>query len=271
MGLRNLLSKKEFWKIIMYGIFLYIILFLLVLLGLRIYTHHGKSFPVPDFKGLKSERVQDIAASRDLIIEIIDSTYIPYLQKGSVIDQYPRPGINVKKNRTIFLTLNAFNQAKVEMPNVVGVSYRQAKTTLESRGLKVGKLVYERDFAKNNVLRMMHKGKGIESGTMIEKGENIDLALGNGLARSTTPVPDLIKLTYNKAINEINDAYLNIGVVNFDTTVHNYIDTINALVWKQRPGYSPESRSVMGGKVTIWLTLNPEMFPKPDTSNIDLN
>ena len=78
MGLRNLLSKKEFWKIVMYGIILYIILFLLVLLGLRIYTLHGKSFPVPDFKGLKPERVYDLDKSRGLTTEISDSTYVPY-------------------------------------------------------------------------------------------------------------------------------------------------------------------------------------------------
>jgi len=238
-----------------------------VLFGLRIYTYQGKSFPVPDFKGLKTERVYALAKSRDLVIVVSDSTYIPYLQKGSVIEQYPHPGINVKKNRTIFLTINAFNQAKVEMPNVVGVSFRQGKATLGSRGLKIGKLIYEPDFAKNNVLRQMYRGKAIKPGTMIEKGQHIDLALGNGLARSTTQVPDLKKLTYLKAVNEINDAYLNIGVVTFDTSVYNYIDTMNALVWKQKPTYSEKSRSVMGGKVSMWLTLNPDKFPKPDTLN----
>jgi len=265
MGLFNIFLKKEFWKIIMYAAMLYVVLFIFVTIGLRVYTLHNKSFPIPDFKGLKSERVQEIANSRDLVIEIIDSTYVPYLQKGSVIDQYPQPGINVKKNRTIFLTINAFNQAKVEMPNIVGVSYRQGKTTLESRGLKVGKLIYEPDFAKNNILRQMHKGKPIEVGTMIEKGQHIDLALGNGLGRTTSPVPDLKKLTYIRAVNEINDAYFNVGTVTFDTSIHNYIDTMNALVWKQHPAFSETNRSVMGGKVNIWLTLNPDKFPSLDS------
>ncbi len=266
MGLLNILTQKKFWKILLYGFFLYLLLFMLVLIGLRVYTYHGKSFPIPDFKGLKFDRVQEIAESRDLIVYINDSTFIPYLQRGSVIDQYPRPGVNVKKNRTIFLTINAFNQVKVKMPNVVGVSYRQGKTTLESRGLKVGKLIYEPDFAKNNILRQKHMGKVIKPGDMIEKGQYIDLVLGNGLGRSTSFVPELFKLPFNRAVNEINDAYFNVGIVSFDTSVYNYNDSLNALVWKQRPAYSKNSRSVMGSKINIWLTVSPDKFPKPDTA-----
>ncbi len=266
MGLINLLSKKEFWKIIFYGVIIYFVFFLLVFLGLRIYTHHGKSFPVPDFKGLTIDRVDEIAKSRDLNIVIIDSTYVPYLQKGSIIDQYPKPGLNVKKNRTIFITINAFNQAKVEMPNVAGVSFRQAKNTLESRGLKVGRLIYEPDFAKNNVLRQIYMGKVIAPGTMIEKGQHIDLVLGNGLSKSTLPIPDLNNLTYAKAISEINDAYFNVGEANFDSTVHTYIDTLNAIVWMQKPAYYENSRSVMGGKINIWLTLDPRKLAIENTA-----
>ncbi len=254
----------------MYGLIFYLLLFILVLIGLRIYTYHGKSFPIPDFKGLKLDRVQELADSRDLIVHINDSTYIPYLPKGSVIDQYPRPGVNVKKNRTIFITINAFNQVEVKMPNVVGVSYRQGKTTLESRGLKVGRLIYEPDFAKNNILRQMYNGKVIKPGDMIEKGQYIDLALGNGLGRSTSLVPELNKLPYIRAVNEINDVYFNVGVVTFDTSVHNYNDTLNALVWKQRPAYSKTSRSAMGSKIDIWLTVNPNKFPKPNTTNTEI-
>jgi len=262
MDLLKLLSKKEFWKILLYGVGLYFVVFLMVLFGLRIYTNHGKSFPVPDFKGLSPERFQALAKSNDLIIEINDSTYIPYLEKGSVIDQYPKPGIHVKKKRTIFLTVNAFNQARVEMPNVVGVSYRQAKITLESRGLKVGKLIYEPDFAKNNVLRQMHKGKVFEPGSMIEKGKQIDLVLGKGYSGSNSQIPNLTRLTYSQAISEINDAYFNLGTVSFDESVETYNDSMNAVVWKQKPEYYENSKSTMGGKISIWLTLVPENAPE---------
>lgn len=260
MSLLKSLFRKEFWKTIMYGGTLYVILFIILLLGLKIYTQHGKSFPVPDFKGLTQSRVQEIADSRGLFIEVIDSTFIPYLKKGSVIDQHPKPGINVKENRTIFLTINALNQVKVKMPNIVGVSYRQGKSTLEGRGLKIGKLIYKPDFAKNNILSQMFEGKEIEPGVMIEKGQLVDLILGNGLGRNTSKVPNLHKFTYTRVVGEINDAFFNVGTVTYDATVKNYKDTMNALVWKQRPVYSNRSRSVMGGKIDVWLTIDHDKF-----------
>jgi len=267
MGFLKLLTNKEFWVIILRGIILYILLFLVVIIGLKIYTHHGKSFPVPDFKGVSIDRAEEIADSRDLFIEIVDSTFVPYLPKGSVIEQYPHPNVNVKKNRTIFLTINAFNQAKVEMPNVVGVSYRQGKTTLESRGLRVGRLIYKPDFAKNNILNQMYKGKDIEPETEIVKGSSIDLILGNGYSRSNLPVPDLKKSIYNQAISEINDSYFNVGRTYFDTTIHNYTDTLNAFVWKQRPEYSSTARLMMGAKIDMWLTLDKSKVASNDTES----
>lgn len=252
--------KKSFWKRILQALGLYFAITILVLFGLRFYTHHGKSNPVPDFKGLSQERVTQLAEYNNLRIEIVDSTFIPYLKKGSVIEQNPAPGVNVKRNRTIFLTINAFNQAKVKMPNVVGVTFRQGKSTLESRGLNVGQLIYVADFAENNILKQMFNGEKIEKGSMIEKGQSIDLVLGNGLGQSSYPVPNLEKLTYNRAVNEINDSYFNVGSVTFDESVLNYNDTINALVWKQRPAYGKYSRAVMGAKVDLWLSIDKSKF-----------
>jgi len=266
MGFIKLLKQKEFWTILAKGAGLYLLLFIMIIIGLRSYTNHGKSFPVPDFQGLKPERVHELAKSRKLQIEIIDSNFVAYLPKGSVIDQYPAPGVNVKKNRTIFLTINAFNQAKVEMPPVVNFSYRQAKTTLERRGLKVGKLIYEPDFAKNNVLKQLYNGSEIKPGTMIEKGKKIDLVLGNGLTYSTAPVPNLVHLNYRQAVNEIHDGYFNIGNVKFDTSVHTYIDSMNATVYKQNPVYAKQKRYRLGTNISIWLS---KEFVKLDGEEVE--
>jgi len=261
----RIFKRSIFWKTLLYAIGIYFAIFLLVVISLRVYTHHGQSFAVPEFKGLSPEKAQEVAEFSKLQIEIIDSTFIPYLEKGSVIDQSPQPATRVKKGRTIFLTINAFNQAKVEMPNLVGVSYRQGKTLLESKGLKVGKLIYQPDFARNNILKQLFQNKVIAAGTMIEKGQTVDLVLGNGHGQSNYPIPDLVRLKYNKALNEITDFYFNVGSVTFDSDILSYTDTMNAIVWKQRPLYSESGMAVMGSRIDIWLTLDEEKLPKLDT------
>ncbi len=270
MKLFNFFKKPIFGHIVK-ALGLYVVLFILLLITLRLYTHHGKSQPVPDFKGLDAERVEQLADYNNLRVNIVDSSFIDYLPKGSVIDQNPLPGVKVKRNRTVFLTINAFTQAKVEMPNLIGLSFRQGKTTLENRGLRVGRLIYVPDYAKNNVLKQQFNGDDIEPGVSIEKGQAIDLILGNGFGKSHYPLPDLFKMTYLQATDQINDSYFNVGKVAYDESVQNYNDTINALVWKQRPAYVEGQKSPMGIKVDIWLSVDKERFPESDTTQIDIN
>lgn len=263
MKITNLL--KRIGKRILYIGGVYLLAFILLMIGLRLYTNHRKSYPVPDFKGLNLERVAQLATYNNLRFEVADSIFINHFPKGHVVDQHPLPGVKVKKNRTIFLTTNAYSRAKVEMPNVVGVSFRQGKSTLEMLGLKVGKLIYKPDFAKNNILQQLHKGKEIEKGTMIEKDETIDLVLGNGLGKSLSAVPNLYKKNYRQAIGQINDNFFNIGKISFDKTVKDYKDSLNAKVIKQYPVYSKTSRAIIGSFINIWLSIDEEKFRQADS------
>jgi hypothetical protein len=90
------------------------------------------------------------------------------------------------------------------------------------------------------------------------------------LSRSTIAVPNLDNMSYRQAIDQINDAYFNVGAVTFDTSVHNYIDTLNAVVWKQNPAYYEKSRSTMGGKINIWLTINAAEISLIDSVKNDI-
>ena len=61
---------------------------------------------------------------------------------GVVVEQTPSAGEKVKKNRTIFFTINAYAAEQVQMPNLVDYSLRNAKVILESYGLELGDLIY---------------------------------------------------------------------------------------------------------------------------------
>ena len=257
MDLIEKLKDAAFWKrnLIRVGKFagFYLVVFIALAIFLRIYTHHGHTISVPDFKGLNLNRATQIANHEDLQLKIIDSTFIDYMPKGCIVDQNPRPGTHVKKNRTIFITTNAFNRAKVSVPKVAGLSYRQGKATLEMHGLRVGSLIYRPDFAKNNILKQMYNGEEIAEGTLIDKGSSIDLVLGDGHGNNATPLPDLKGMTQFEAVNELNNAYLNVGKVVIENAATTS-DSMNARVYRQEPAYfGPGARATLGGKVDIWL------------------
>ncbi len=245
-----------------------ILITLSVFIGLKIYTKHGKAYAVPDLRGLTVEEAEMVTRARKLRFKVSDSVFISHEARGTVIDQNPAPNFRVKENRTIFLTINAMNPERVSMPDVTGVSLRQARAIIETRGLEVGTLIYVPDIALNNVLRQQYKGEDIKPGEMVIRGEKIDLILGEGLSTRTTYVPDLLYLTLEEARNRILESSLNLGATLFDNTVETEEDSLDAFIWRQRPEYEIDIQIRLGSIIDLWLSVDSTLLPVPDT--IDL-
>jgi beta-lactam-binding protein with PASTA domain len=192
MDFLRFLITKQFLRHLGLAVAIAIILLLGTMLWLKVYTHHGKTITVPDLTGLTEEEVEDVTSSRRLRFEVVDSVFSSDMPRGTVIKQNPSGQSKVKKNRKIFLTMNAVNQETVAMPQLVGLSFRQARLAMQNAGLIQGTIEYRPDYAKNNVLQQMHNDSVIKEGTEITKGSVIDLVLGMGLSSSTTRIPDLL-------------------------------------------------------------------------------
>lgn len=235
---------------------------LLFFIFLFIFTRHGQSYPVPSFTGLKHSEVVKLANKYKLRVEVTDSVYILTRKPGSVVEQNPPVGTKVKQNRRILLTINAKNPKKVEMPNIVGVTLRQAKAILDRQGLIVGNLTFVPDIAVNNILEQKLRGKIVEPGTLVAKGSRIDLILGRGMQNESTGLPLLIGLNQSESRSRLIDASLNLGQVKYDETIKDYKDTLNAMVYSQYPAYSESNPISFGARVDIWLTLNEARIPR---------
>ncbi len=270
MRFLKFIFSKVFLKNFAYSVLISIVLIFVVLIGLKLFTHHGKSKPVPDFYGLTAAEAKELAEQEKLRIEISDSVYNFNAERGTIVEQNPALGKKVKKNRMVFLTINAVNPEMVTMPDVVGVSHRQAKALIEANGLKVGKLSYIPDVAKNNVLQQKYHGREISKGDTIPKGSVIDLVLGTGLSNRETIVPDLVGLNFSDARNKILHASLNMGAVIFDETVENEEDSSLAFIWKQNPEFDEEKQIPLGSPVYLWMTLDSTLLPQPDSVDINI-
>ena len=227
--LRFLITKK-FLRHLGLAAAIALILLLGTLLWLKIYTHHGKTITVPDLTGLTEEEVEDVTSSRRLHFEIVDSVFSTEMPRGTVIKHNPAGNSKVKKNRKIFLTMNAVNQEMVAMPQLVGLSVRQARLAMQNAGLIQGTIEYRPDYAKNNVLQQKYNDSVIKEGTEITKGSVIDLVLGMGLSSTTTRIPDLIGTGLENATEIIARYYLNMGAVTYDESFLEAGDSAGAFV-----------------------------------------
>jgi len=265
MSLKEFLLSKVFVKNLGLAAAIIIGMVLVLLIWLNIYTRHGQARPVPDFYGLTLEDAARLAKKSKLRYQVIDSVYTPVVGKGCISEQNPKPGFKVKKWRRVTLTINAFNPEMVVIPDLVGLSKRQALALISSSGLEPGQLRYIPDLSIDFVIKQIHNGKEIAPGDSIQKGSVIDLVLGKGLSYERTPVPDLMGMNLENAKNSILGASLNLGAYIYDNTVATAKDSSGAFVYKQNPEYKESARLQLGSAVYLWLTTDSAKLPVDST------
>lgn len=235
---------------------------------LNVVTQHNDEISVPDFSNLSLVEAEQLASAAGVRLDVTDSVFVKRMRKGAIYRQNPVPGSKVKNGRRIVLTINALNSKKVSMPNLVGLSMRQAKAELTSRGLVLNKLIYVQDLATNNVLRQLMGNREIEADTEIESETKIDLVVGLNSLDNVTYVPDLIGLKNLSAVDAIQDHSLNIRKLKFDDTVKDFDDSLNAKVYRQEPEPSDSIQVAIGDEVTLYLTVDESRIPVKEEEEV---
>jgi beta-lactam-binding protein with PASTA domain len=190
------LKSKTFFKhLALATVSLVIVLWALFKL-LGVYTHHGETAEVPDFKGKAIAELDNFVKDKNVGYTIIDSVYSPEEKPGVVIKQDPEAKSMVKHNRIIYLYVTSTQAPQMAMPKLVDRSTRQAVFMIESYGLKVGKITEIAGDCKGCVLKQYFNGKEIMPGDVIKKGSKIDLSVGkkeddySAMATDSTAVAD---------------------------------------------------------------------------------
>lgn len=160
------------------------LLIVIVFWWLNIYTGHGKEVKVPDIKGITVAEAIPYLDSKGLRYEVIDSIYAKDKKPGVICEQIPQSESTVKINRTIYLTINAFSDKQIELPDVRDLSQRQAETILENAGFTVSVNPVESEF-KDLVLRVKHRNTIVYPGAAFIEGTLLTLDVGNGALATT--------------------------------------------------------------------------------------
>ena len=173
------LLTKAFLKQLLLAVLALIVLSFLIMWWLKSTTNHGQKIEVPSLSKLSLDVVEDKLGELDLRYERLDSAnYNPDYPKYSVIEQIPKAGKYVKEDRKIYLYLNPSGYRKIQVPDVIGRTRRQAEPTLLAMGFEIGKVSYRPDIS-DQVKEMRYKGEKLEPGTKIQKTAVIDLIVGD--------------------------------------------------------------------------------------------
>lgn len=178
---------KNFYKehsilatlIIMLGVSILVVV--MIGMSLKAITKHGKEYPLPDFTGMDAQQLHNFENDSniyDFEFVVIDSVFAPDKTGGTILTQDPAAGNKVKKGRKVYLSIVAMSMPKIEMPNLVDLSLRQAENMLTTNDLKLGQVIFKASKYPNAVLEQRYKGRIIEPGKWVPYQSEITLIVG---------------------------------------------------------------------------------------------
>lgn len=173
-------KKHYILKHLLIFIIVVISLFVGIIYWLENYTRHDEQKLVPDVIGLTEENAATLIKSRELNYEIVDSVYKTGALPGVIVDQDPKADSFVKKERKIYLIVNAKLAQMTALPEVVDLSLRQAQALLIGADFKVKEVVYKPSDYRDLVLEVLYNGKIVKEGEKIPTYSELVLHIGDG-------------------------------------------------------------------------------------------
>lgn len=234
-----------------------LVILVVVFVFIRIYARQGKEYEMPDYVG---KNIAEAMATNDIDLEFVvqDSIFREGAEGGMILTQDPKGGTMVKSGRKVYVSITAYNADDATLPELAGLSVRQAVSQLYSVGLTVGKLTFVEDPYKNSVVDQSCKGKTLYAGQQIARGSAVDLVVGSGDGTGASSVPFVIGKTADKARRDILSVSLNVGVEHF----RGVKNKLTAVVYRQEPDYTGVNKYPYGTSVELWYI---------DADNTDIN
>jgi beta-lactam-binding protein with PASTA domain len=243
------LKTKSFRNTILLGVGSVIVVVLIAFFSLSFYTNHGSGIPVPKVLGLSVDNATRLLTDQGFEYQV-DSIFRDDYPPGTVIEQDPDAGTNVKENRVIYLTMVTRLAPPVTLPNIEQTPYVSAAATLASYGLKIKDTVYSADIARDMVLEVRFSGQPIKPGTKLPKGSALELVLGDGAGASEVEIPDLVGLDMTSVKFSMGQIHgLSLGIIQSKVPI---TDTSNAVVISQSPMKTDSATKVpIGTKINL--------------------
>jgi serine/threonine-protein kinase len=234
----------------------WVLLLLLLLTGAALayfLTSGSGDVEVPNVIGESQEDAEDIIEDAGLTFAIERNPSDE--QRGDVFDQDPRAGDTIEEGGEVTLFVSS-GPKKLPVPEVVGLTEKEARKALEEAGFELGS---SEDEFSDTVEEGRIISQDPEAGLKQEPGTAVDVVVSAG--PELTVVPGVVGSTEDEAIAELDGVGLLANVVEESSE-----EAEEGVVFDQDPDEGAEVED--GSTVTITVSTGPEAETIPDVSGL---
>ncbi len=176
-----------------------------------LYIRHGKESILMDIRQKQFGEAKAILTMNGFEVEVIDTVDNSDLPPGTVVDQQPPAGYDVKKGRVIRLVITG-GEKYFQMPNLVGKVLKAAMLEMDHYKLVIDSVIYQYSLDKP---KGVVSEQSIQQGVMVSSNEPVVLTVSKGQPPRKLEVPDLIGLGLEGAKQAIRKSGFRMGMIRY--------------------------------------------------------
>jgi beta-lactam-binding protein with PASTA domain len=212
MSTKGKTAKRALFVLAVWVLLAIVVLVLMDRVVMPWLVHHARQIQVPNVVEMSLAEADSALVEAGLIMMEQGGEYDPFVPAGLILSQSPEGGSLVRgKGRWVRVVVSKGGK-KVTVPNLQGVSLRQATFLLNRCSLELGQIswMYTEDLPENVVIS---SAPGYKAEVL--QGEVIDLLVSQGHVPSTAIVPDFIGQSLEGAVLLARDSGLRIGKITY--------------------------------------------------------
>ncbi|NPV79871.1 MAG: Stk1 family PASTA domain-containing Ser/Thr kinase [Firmicutes bacterium] len=162
---------------------------------------------VPDITGKNLDEARLLLPQSQLALEVADTRYDDKVEVNHIISQSPKAGTKVKINTKVRVIVSQ-GKEMVSVPDLVGLTVREAQLALERAGLAMGTKTedYSPDMQAGAII-----GQVPDPGQRLERGLPVDIVISKGPMPPGVQVPNVVGMNIDSAKKAIEAAGLVVG------------------------------------------------------------
>jgi eukaryotic-like serine/threonine-protein kinase len=240
---------KRLFKLVGFSLFLVlltIIFYYSVMYGIK-FMSYKQEVSTPNIKGEKVEDALRILHQNKLGMTLLEEQFSLEIAKGRIINQFPSPGVILKVDSNVRIIVSSGNES-MTAPDLIDKTLKSAELTLDRFSLRKGNVAYtySSKIEKDHVIT-----QNPQSGSVVFKGEEINMMLSKGEEEKFYVMPDFIEKSLDSTIEKLKSMNLTLNRVNYQYN-ESYPDNI---VINQ----SPELGYPVSNEIGVTLTVNQKV------------